>query len=368
MKPVLTILNKVFVQEFYRSNASFFLVVLGLAGGFMRSYDHIALAEYFTSSIFLLLIPILFWTLYTVKVIRFNLDLLKRGENEFIYSISLLPQAAQWLALIGTLSAQLIPMIFYGLFLVLTAWKNNMMGTLALTTIACLLLIILSSSSLFIALRHPAIQKTVWALTRFINTTFAKPYPLFFPEWIIRREAWMVIGTKLFSGLVLYGIIQLYKTDEYDLRLFGMGVVLAFSANVNITWEMHRFDNFHLDIIRNLPMSYLQRLGYFTITLSILILPEAGMIIKNFPSTFTTIDLISTLLFGLSIPFLFYGCLYRRHMEQEQLMAVVFFVCIGLIVLILFKIPLFILGMVNLFSGLLIWRKYYYFFEYYTKS
>jgi len=66
LKSIVIVLHKVMVREFYRSNASFFLVVIGLGAGFMRSNEHVALAEFFVSSPLLLLFPII------VDTVRFE--------------------------------------------------------------------------------------------------------------------------------------------------------------------------------------------------------------------------------------------------------------------------------------------------------
>jgi hypothetical protein len=365
LRPIIVILNKVFVQEFYRSNASFFLVVIGLGAGFLRSYEHIALAEFFISSPFLLLIPTLLWILYTVKVVRFNVDTIGRNENEFLYCLSLLPKKKQWITLTGAISVQLMPVILYSAFLFSMALKNNMRLALLLISTNCLSLILLSSFVFLRALNHPHIERHVWAVTGYLNARFVKPFFLFFPEWIIRRQALMIIGTKFFSCLLLFGVSQLYTSDteQYDLRLFGMGTVLAFSANINMVWEMHRFDNFHFAILRNLPLQYGKRVAFFVYTFVLLMLPETGIIVRHLPPEFDAVDMASVILFGWSIPVLFYGYMYRKDMGQDQLTPLVFFTGISLIILILFKIPLLVLAVVNLSIGLIIWRKYYYTYE-----
>ncbi|MBA4058112.1 MAG: hypothetical protein C0490_25570, partial [Marivirga sp.] len=95
----------------------------------------------------------------------------------------------------------------------------------------------------------------------------------------------------------------------------------------------------------------------------LLLIPEMGIIVKHFPGEFNTIDLLSVMLFGGSIPVLFYGSLYFKDMGPDQLMTIVFFIAIALIVMILFQIPLFILTFVNFFTGLAIWKVRYYNFE-----
>ncbi len=363
MRSVATILNKVFVQEFYRSNASFFLLVIGIAAGFMRSYEHIALAEFFVASPLFLLIPVAVWILYTIKVVRYDLELLNRDENEFLYAFGFLPMREQFLSAALALSAQLMPMIVYGIFLAAIAWKNGRALALGVTAAACVSLIILSSFRIVAALRRPHTEKRIWALTTYVNTRFTRPYFLYFPEWIIRREVVMLTGTKIFSCIVLLGVSQLYKYDSYDARLFGMATVIAFTANINLVWELHRFENVHFSLLRNLPIPFPSRIGHFLLTLGLLTIPEAGTVIKNLPADLNAADAASILVMGWSILVLFYGFLYLRDWGQEQMTPFIFFACIVHIVLILFRTPIVVLGLVNLVAGITMWKKRYYFFE-----
>ncbi|MBL0740121.1 hypothetical protein [Chryseolinea lacunae] len=363
MSAVFTILNKVFVREFYRANATFFLLVIGLAGGFMRSQDHIALAEFQVSSPFLLLIAISIWCLYIFKITDFHRKVLKRGENEFIFYTAILPVRQQFTTLLGVLALELIPVFAYALFLILTAAKHALYQSAALVVLACVVLLVASTLHLFWSLRHPHRERKTPALERYIHRRFTKPYPLFFPEWILRRAPFLLIGTKIFSALVLYGVAQLYRYDTYDARLMGMAVVLAFSANVNLVWEMHRFDNVHFGINRNLPIPLGTRLRYFLITLFLLTLPEAGLLVNHFSSTVAWQHLVLALLYGWSICLFFYSWLFKNVKEQDQLMSVVFFTCMGLVVLVLFGMPVWLLIVVATGASLYGWRKYYYAYE-----
>jgi len=364
VNPVTHILHKIFVREFYRSNAGFFLLVIGVAGGFMRSYEHIALAEFFTSAPIVMLIPLSVWMLYLMKVIRFNLDVLQQDENEIVFSISLLPTIAQWTQLVSAVSMQLVPIIAYSIFLTIVALKNGMVPGALLSSCATFIIVCVAALRLYFSLLRPRLQDDVGWITNFLNTRVTRHYSFFFAEWIIRRQALVFIGTKVFSISVLYGIMQLYLYDEYDIRLLGMGTALAMSANVNLVWEMHQFDNHHLGITRNLPLHYIQRLGYFAISMVLLTLPEAGIIIKQFPAPLSALDLIYTMTFGWSILFAFNGFLYVRDRAQEQLMTMVFFAGFTMIILILFSVPIFLMGLLNLIAGLLLWHRYYYTFEY----
>ena len=368
MKDIFSILNKVLVREFYRANAGLLFFVIGVGVGFMRSEDHIALAESFVSSPMLILIPISVWVIYSFIVIQFNGEILKRKENEFIFHFMQLPRSQKWFTLTTTLFYQLLPTVLYGVFLMVIALKHNALITFALALGALLLLVMIGSITLSYALHHPNQEKKVGQLAKILNVSITKPYPIFFPEWIARREPFMLLGTKIFTCLILLGVTQLYKTDVYDIRLMGLGMVIAFSAQVVLVWEIHRFDNFNFTLNQNLPIHIIKRLIYFLITSLTLMIPELGMILKGFPTSLNSFELCCSILFSLSIPVFFYGLLYTKERDQEKFMPFVFFFSISWILLVLFKIPLWAIASFNLFIGVACLKKFYYSFEYVSKQ
>src|SRR5688572_2088565 len=145
----------VFVREFYLANTGFFLLVIALAGGFMRSHDHLALAEFFISSPHVLLLPIAIWVFYTLKVMAFNFERLNQNENEFIFCLMLLPVFKKWRLAVGVVAFQLLPVFIYGLFLCLIATKFGMLRSTLTITISCMILISASAYHFIWWSHHP---------------------------------------------------------------------------------------------------------------------------------------------------------------------------------------------------------------------
>ena len=130
------ILSRTLTTEFYRANAMFFLVVMGFCFGFMRGAEHMALAGYFVSSPWLVLIPISVWVVYSLKVVSYNRDEVNTERNEFLYSIPLLPFNEKIVACLTVCSGQLAPALAYGSFLFLIALKSLHVIECALILIA----------------------------------------------------------------------------------------------------------------------------------------------------------------------------------------------------------------------------------------
>ncbi len=364
----IQILNRVFAVEFYKLNSAFFLLVTGFSFGFMRGIEHKALAQFFIASPVLLLIPVSCWFIYMFKIIQFNNTALRIPQNEFVFYFCAFNRASQWLYIIPVLFNQLVPVIAYAIFLMMMAVQHSMILPVAYISLAILFLIFAGTASFIYHINHPNREKKIGMLKRFLDANFSKPYFQFFIAWITRSNVATLVGTKLFSCLLLWGIISLYSTDVYDSRLLAMGVAVAFSGNVMLVYYVHQFENLHFTILRNLPIPLWKRLCYFILTFIILCLPELGLLINNFPEELGFISCASIVAFGLSIGTLYYAYLYQSNMMLDRFVQHVFGITLFSIVMILFAIPIWFIAMANLVTGVILFRKYYYTFEFFAHN
>jgi len=179
LNKTITLANKVFVRSFYLENASFFLLALGIAGGFMRDVEHIAMAEFFVSQVYLVLIPFSVWTLYGLKILNFNTTCLRKPENQFFYQLLFFSTGSRFLICGLIVTVQFSPALLYGFFLIATAVKYNLY--------ASLFMIIGGLGSLGLALtfhfnkliQYPDQDKKTSRFIRRINQAIIRPYPLF---------------------------------------------------------------------------------------------------------------------------------------------------------------------------------------------
>jgi hypothetical protein len=178
----------------------------------------------------------------------------------------------------------------------------------------------------------------------------------------------MLTGTKIFSSLLLIGITILYQTDTYDLRLLSIGIVISAAANTALIMALHHFENFHLYWLKGLPLLSLNRLWRSFATMVILLLPEIIVLIRNFPAALTWVECGAGVVLLFSISILFYGGLYAKDRNQQEIMPVVFTLVIVWFIMVLSKVPIILIAVANLSIGLYLYKKYYYSFEYVAKE
>jgi hypothetical protein len=347
-------------MSFYKTHSVFFMVAGGLLFGFLRGQDHMALAALFVSSPYLVSIPILFWSAYVLMVVRANRSCVENAENEFLHVLLWLPTYNKTTTLFVMALYQLFPVTAYGIFLLVVALHHQMAITFGIVLFALLAMVVAVAGGLSRALHHISEEKKQWAIIGWMNRHLTRPYTLFFIEWIFRKQWVVMFLVKGFSFLLLLGILLLYQTDAYDVRLLGMALALVAGIHTNGMYELHRFNNLHFSLLRNLPLPLGKRQSSLLVVWLLLFVPEMALCVRYAPEPLSAIDWLGSLLYLLSIPIFYDGWLTTHKGDRH---TVVFFYILSLMVLILFGVPPLVLALLNMAGGTYLTHRYYYFFE-----
>ena len=363
MSNVITILNKILAKEFYRLNAGFFLLIGALTFGFMSEVEHKALAQFFVSSPYVLFIPVGVWIIYTFKILNFNRQQLTRFENKIVFNVAFLSSSQQALCISIFIMLQLLPAILYGVFLSYIAWSIAAYQSIMIILIAMTVLWLCSTTIIIWQLHKSHQEKKISFVKRLLDYQYPKPVIQFYIEWLLRRDPIMLAGTKIFAGVLVFGVCVLYASENYDWRLLAMSTTGGAVANLLIIFQIQDFENTHISWIKNLPLTIAKRFGRFLMVFTILLLPETAVLLKYFPDHLSFYWLILNFLYALSIGAFFFGLLHIKATSLENFTKKSFWIFIALILLILFKVPLIIISLMNFNAGFLLYRKYFYLFE-----
>lgn len=364
MTEIYIVLNKVLVKEFYRLNTGFFLVIITITFGFMSGVEHKALAEFFVVSPIILLVPIGIWMVYVIKILNFNNNQLYRKENQILFEISLLPRIKQIVQLFIVFSSQFMPAILYAGFLYTTAFKHNKLISLGIISISILFILVIGTWTMYYRVNHIHQEIKISGFKTLLDRRFTKSLFQFYIGWILRREPLLVFTTKLFSGLMIFCVTQLYKGELYDWRLLAMGATFAFGGNFMIVSQIHLFENFSFKILRNLPIHLYRRLIIYILVLLSFCLPEILILVKNFPATLEWPILLAIISFGISINFLYNSLHFVAIFQKKGFAQIIFASIISWIVLILFSVPLLLITFINMTAAIILYRTYFYQYEY----
>lgn len=361
MREVVTILYKVLVIGFYRTNAAFFVLILTLAFGFMSGTEHRALAEYFIAGPATILIPVTIWIVYVFKIVRFNITCLAQPQNNFTTHYALLPGRLQFGVALGVAALNLLPAICYGIYISIIALSHHLFIS------ALLIFIYLTIISLGLA------AITVWQLNRvtvekqtgiliYGTRSFIRHPSLILAEATLRAQPFMVIGTILFGVILMTGVSSLYTSEAYDHRLYAMGVTIAFGSQIPLIQISHLIENTEMKILRGQPLHTFYRFAFSALGLTMLAVPHLLYTIQLFPTNVSKHLLLSVIGFAVSTLILNYSLLYRVH--PERFSRLIFFVICLWLFLILSSTPLLVIIVANLGCAIWVYGISYYRFEY----
>ena len=353
-----TVPEKLIVRQFYLQNTGLFLVVLMLVGGFLSSAEHIALATYALHDGFFLTAYFIFWLLYTLYTIRFSLQVFQK--NDLLQLFRLIPPGKR-IAVLYLLHLQLLaPVIAYAGFML---WVGSSQHTTATNAVLVLIVGLLSVLPLpFVerALQNPNPEQFTGNLTAWLRQRFTTPYGFFFIRYLFREQAATLLLTKTGSCLLTIGVLAIYPTDDYDIRLLSLGMLLAAAFHAGIVFELYQFEAMQLLLLRNLPLSIANRGVSYVGILALIISPEAFLLLKNHPADVSVPAITGVWAFGLSLLLLQYVALLSRHQARDRFMSLLFWPVIGCFFLIMYRLPVWGLAGAGLaVAAVLFIRNYY---------
>jgi hypothetical protein len=174
----------------------------------------------------------------------------------------------------------------------------------------------------------------------------------------------MVLGIKLVASILLAGICYLYQFDTYDERLLDLGCTLVFLFNLMLVFHYHRFENFHFNMLRSLPIPLMKRFGYTLVIFGILQIVEIVTLFNYLPASVSLFHAFIALIFGWSIQVLAYAFLFTRDRTLESFVNILFFMGMLWMLLILFGVPLLLLTVLQLAGAYWIYASNFYRFEF----
>ncbi len=346
MSPVTKVIVRVLVVEFYKQNAAFFGLILLVFFGFVRGEEHLAIGNFLASYPSALFFLYGLWLTYLVKILLFTGPAIFKLENQFLSNFSLMPLSVRLYSLLVTSWFLFLPATAYGVFLLYLAgtqgfWMSviSVIGAIAgFILIICILLY-----RKFSALPHePAILQFLFA------TKYTRPATLYFAEHVLRNEPVLFFLTKAYSCLLIVGTALLYQTDEFDLRVFTTGILLAFSGNVALLNKYVIFYYHKLTLARNLPFSYGNIWLFHAIVSAVILIPESIFLLKYYPFPMNLFDVAGLVVFGSGIGMLIFSINLMKEANMEKMMVWMFWMIVVATFLILFSIHPLAIGLLAL--------------------
>lgn len=346
------------VRTFYEANMGFFLVVLYLAFGVMRSNEHIAIATSIASSLHLTLLTLLLWSIYYLKSYGFIFKILNKKSFLFLRHLAIQPKVKQFsrLFIINLLIG--FPAWAYAGFISIFNFKYGtilnfslMIGLLAVINAAITLRIIT-------LLKQPIKEAYSGLLNKYVSKHFSITYPLWYIRHVFSHEPLLLFLSKAGSLMLLIGSYYLFETDVYDWRLLAVGVLFSFMLNSMLIYNYDEFNRTNY-WVANLPLKHSKIISSSFITTTILFIPEIIFILFRHSKIISFSEGLGLLTFSLSMAYFLKSSMLLKPIRKENYGKRIFYLMIIMIFLIMYSIPLILLNLALIGSGIFIMSHYY---------
>lgn len=362
MKITAKILQLVLVNHFYKLNAGFFIflffALFGVVRGGQLIVFHLGIIQAILGSPIFLSIIILIWGLYTLKCISYTTKRMLEPGLNFLNCLNNLPpkKVFAWMCFVHF--EIYFPVIFYAGIIITIAIKAQQYQQVLIIFITNLVFFFAAVRIYFSCLQLHSMESFTVNF-RVPRIQFKKPYflyPLFF---IWKDRMWMLLLTKLFTLLYLYGFIQIYEPYHYDIRPMLLSVLLVIVAHATLIFQIRSFENEYLQFTKNLPIAIWKRFFQMIGMYLTLLLPELLFVWKGYPVHFNLFDYSQILLLVIALPAFLHAILYTSIMNGDEYMIIVF-----VVITIIFFLILYNLGIL-LFIFLLCLAIVFFYFHYY---
>lgn len=275
---MLSLLSKVFIRQFYSSNAGFFLffffVFFGaVEGGQLLTY-HLSIMHSMLGSGAVLLLVFACWLLYHLKCVGFALKTIDQPQCSFLYNLQAADSAKQWVCCLVVYAGLYAPVLFYAVLVAIVGFREGQMYS-------ALWILTFLFGTLFVFTAALRYRLTNW-LYRFrlpsITGGTRKKFPLFILfHFLNSRKKWL-LALKSFSLLLLYTIL-VWNKGRYDNDSFLLFYLVILAAHAVVPFAAVQFMENDLLFSRNLPIPLFSRMLAFLFPYILVLLPETAYIL-----------------------------------------------------------------------------------------
>jgi hypothetical protein len=364
MKIIIKVLQSVLINHFYKLNAGFFIFLFFALFGVVRGGQliefHLGIIQAILGGPLFLGIIILLWGLYTLKCIHYITNRLLEPGLSFLTCLNRLPKKQVWAWMCFVHFEVYFPVISYVVIIITVAVKAHQYQQALIILISNILFFLGAVQLYFKCLQQHSIDQFSLKI-QLPAIPIKKPFFLFPLYYIWKDRKWMLLLTKLFTLIFLYGFIQFYEPYRYDIRPVLLSVLLVITAHTNIIFQIRLFESEWLLFSRNLPISIFKRFFEMLALYFILLLPELLFVWKGYPLHFNLLDFSQILCMVFCIPAFLHSILYTSIMNGDEFMKMVFAIVAALFFLILYNLGILLFVFVVLLAFVFF---YFHFYEF----
>jgi hypothetical protein len=363
-----TILYKSLVQTFYRQNASLFAFLVFIMVASVGRANAAGLLEYHFTLIRAMLTDYKFltfvliaWLLYGLKCDQFMADKLQVKNYAFIFLLNTKTPSFVFARMLQVQLMFFLPVIFYALICIWIGIEHQWHANTIIIILFILIICLAGAWRYHRMIRKNGMIRTVSLFK--INLPFSKGnYIRFILQFIGNRRKMLFLGIKIFSCLLVFGMLLNRAKDDTDLSMFLLFYSFGLMGHGILIYKIRQMEEFNLGFYRVLPVSLFSRLIQYAGLYLILLIPEIIIIVQMAPAHLNYFNAFRLIFFGWGILFMLHCLLFIRLFNPFSYLKIVSGIYLVIFFAILtrltvpFTIGLFLIS-IYLFS------RHYYLFE-----
>ena len=360
-----TILMKSLVKPFYKQNAGlfaflFFIMVaaVGRANEAGLLEYHLSLIQAIMTNFPFLLFTLCAWFLYAVRCSQFIADTLEKRDYTFLSLISLKRQTDVYKKLLVVQVMILLPVLLYASIAVWIGVRHQWWPHVIIVSLFFLFLSFSGPLWYQFILCHPHKRRpfTFWKILSFPKYS---SYWLFLVRYIrfSRKSLFLII--KIFSCLMLYGLISGESGDPSDLQMILLFYSFCLLGHGALIYTIREMEEIHLAFYRGLPVSLFRRFLQYSLLYFVLFIPEIMIIEWQTPKHVNYSDAILFVFYGYSVLLFLNSLLFIRFFRKFDYLKIVTGLFLILFIAILAGIFELLCAGLFLFSVYIFFRQYY---------
>ena len=328
-------------SRFYRHYGGLYFLVLLICFGFLSTQDHLALASIIARQTTLTLTCCAAWSLYVVVATVFSVKTFDLKENIWLRNLSYYPRTFQWFALTTTQGAINFPITAYAILISIFTIKYDHTLHLAYIIITVCLGHIIPACAYYLKLRSPITARQTKNVRGVLP--FSIPMPVWlWPVWnLVRQNLLSVVGIKCVTILIIYAVIAIDNTEDYDWRWVAIGTLTSIMLNSTLIIKMISFRTERLQWLANIPLKWGKIVIANYLPMVVLAIPECIILVKYLPAETGMVRELMLVIYMIFICSAVYAvsCYYQYKIEAVS--RPIFFIYIGMFLLTLFSVPLY---------------------------
>ena len=148
-------------------------------------------------------------------------------------------------------------------------------------------------------------------------------YVRFIIQYISQRRKMLFLGIKIFSCLMIFGML-LYRTkDESDLSMFLLFYSFGLLGHGILIYKIRQIEEVNLGFYRGLPVSLSSRLIQYAVLYLIILIPEIIIFVQMSRVHLNYSDALKMIFFGWGILLMLHSLLFIRLFQPLAYLKII---------------------------------------------